>query len=124
MALFERCAALLLAELDAREAGDRLGADALRAERDAIRTAWEQLGDPEMAIATGESFPEALAAATTELEHREAVEQSLRELLAAIRAADSRTGHLKPRAIPRTPRGGGGPWRDPPPPSRTLDVKR
>lgn len=123
MALFERCAALLLAELDARESGDRLGAEALRAERDALRAAWEGLGtapvSPEM------TFPEALDGATTELAHRDAVDQALRERLAALGAAAARAISSPPRARATLRRGAGAganPFAEAVPPARALDV--
>lgn len=122
MHLFERCAALLLAELDAREAGDRLGAEALRAERDELRHAWERLGDP-MAPGRDEGAPfaEALADATDEVAHREAVDRALRERLVALGAAAARAMPPKARAaLPaRRPAGRSG---DPPPVTRTLDL--
>lgn len=119
MQLFERCAALLLAELDARESGDRLVADAMHAERDALRSAWEALG---AAPADGATFADALDGATLELSHREAVDQVVRERLAALGAAAAR--QLAPAGRRRTtagPRHGPG-LLEPPPQAHALDL--
>lgn len=124
MHLFERCAALLLAELDARESGDRLGADALRAERDALRHAWEALGVPP----AGEppeaaTFAEALDGAETELAHRLAVDDALRERLAALGAAAARAMSPGARSRAALPRGRSpGAFRELPPATHALDV--
>ena len=123
MALFERCAALLLAELDARESGDQLGAEALRAERDALHAAWEGLGT--VPVSPEVTFPEALDNATTELAHREAVDQALRERLAALGAAAARTLSSPPgaRATLRLGSASGvNPFRCAIPSERALDV--
>jgi hypothetical protein len=123
MHLFERCAALLLAELDARESGDRLGAEALRAQRDELRDAWERLGDPTAPGRNeGMPFAEALADATQEVAHRDAVDHALRERLAALGAAAARALPAKARASLPSRRPGSRPV-DPPPASRTLDLK-
>lgn len=82
MHLFERCAALLLAEVRARETGDREAADAMRSERDALRVAWEDLATAPGAPAT--TFGDALEGATAELRHREDVEARLRESLRGL----------------------------------------
>lgn len=88
MHLFERCAALLLAELEAREIGDRVAADSLRSERDALRDAWEGLASAPGAAAG--TFADALSGATTELAHREEVEARLRERLRSLSVAAAR----------------------------------
>jgi hypothetical protein len=123
MQLFERCAALLLAELDAREAGDRLGAEALRAQRDALRDAWEQMGaTPSEGSARVSAlgaddvppFADALRDATVELEHRELVDFALRERILALGAAVARQMPDRARAAPAAGRrmgAGGGPDR-------------
>jgi hypothetical protein len=132
MHLFERCAALLLAELDARESGDRLGAEALRAERDALRTAWEDLGgagapatadQPAGTSAEATTFAEALDGAATELAHREAVDAALRERLAALGAAAARAMPAGARSRAALPPGRApGVFRDPPAATHALDV--
>jgi hypothetical protein len=122
MHLFERCAALLLAELDARETGDRLGADALRAERTELHSAWEQLGIPALpANGPDAPFAEALHDAEVEIAHREAVDVALRERLIALGAAAARA--LPPKARASLP-AGRLPARpsDPTPATRTLDL--
>jgi ABC-type transporter Mla subunit MlaD len=126
MHLFERCAALLLAELDARESGDRLGAAALRAERDALQHAWEELGAPATtSAAPGGDFALTLEAASTELAHREAVDTALRERLAALGAAAARAMPATARSRAALPRGrqpGARAFNDPPPGTHLLDV--
>lgn len=126
MHLFERCAALLLAELDARESGDRLGAEALRAERDELHSAWTHLGDSAAAAAEPQtSFAEALTDATVEGAHRDAVDIALRERLVALGAAAARALPAKARASLPAGRPTGGPSglpSDPPPATRTLDL--
>lgn len=101
MHLFERCAALVIAELEAREGGDRSAAEAIRAERDDLRGAWEHL-----ATAPGAPvgrFADALDGATTELAHREEVDARLREHLLALGAAAAR--RLPPAGPVGAPRG-------------------
>ena len=124
MHLFERCAALLLAELDARESGDRLGAEALRAERDALRTAWEDLGTaPPSAGSAEATFAESLDSAATELAQRDAVDEALRERLMALGAAAARAMPPGARSRATLPRGrAAGAFREPPPTTHSLDV--
>ncbi|MDX2182931.1 MAG: hypothetical protein SFW08_02995 [Gemmatimonadaceae bacterium] len=130
MQLFERCAALLLAELDAREAGDRLGAEALRAQRDALRDAWEQMGATpptgvnRVADSEPPAFGDALRDATVELEHREAVDFALRERILALGAAVARQMPERARAAPAAGRriGTGGTADRGPAATSSLDI--